>query len=245
MIPLSLAEVAGITGGTLDPGLDPAAAAAVVTGPVVIDSRRAEPGALFAALPGEHVDGHEFAAPAVAAGAVAVLASRPLPGLPAVVVGDVTAALGALARAVARRLPGVTIAGDHRVVGQDLDQGPHRPAGRAARPRRRPRGLLQQRDRPAADRAARRRVDPVPGPRDVRPGSRAHRRALRHRAAADRRGAERGPRARGRVRLAGRGGQGQGRAARGAARRRRRDPERGRPAGARDGEPDGRPRRDL
>ncbi len=110
MIPLSLAEVAGITGGTLDPGLDPAAAAAVVTGPVVIDSRRAEPGALFAALPGEHVDGHEFAASAVAAGAVAVLASRPLPGLPAVVVGDVTAALGALARAVTSRLPGVTIA---------------------------------------------------------------------------------------------------------------------------------------
>jgi UDP-N-acetylmuramoyl-tripeptide--D-alanyl-D-alanine ligase len=111
MIPLTLAEVAGITGGTLDPGLDPAAVAAVVTGPVVIDSRRAGPGALFAALPGEHVDGHEFAGPAVAAGAVAVLASRPLPGLPAIVVDDVTAALGAVARAVVRRLPGVTIAG--------------------------------------------------------------------------------------------------------------------------------------
>ena len=111
MIPLTLAEVAGITGGTLDPGRGPAAAAAVVTGPVVIDSRRAGPGALFAALPGEHVDGHEFAAPAVAAGAAAVLASRPLPGLPAVVVEDVTAALGALARAVVRRLPRVTIAG--------------------------------------------------------------------------------------------------------------------------------------
>ena len=107
MIPLTLGEIAAVTGGTLDL----AAAAAVVTGPVVIDSRRAEPGALFAALPGEHVDGHEFAASAVAAGAVAVLAARPVPGVPAVVVDDVTVALGAPARAVAAKLPGVTIAG--------------------------------------------------------------------------------------------------------------------------------------
>jgi UDP-N-acetylmuramoyl-tripeptide--D-alanyl-D-alanine ligase len=108
VIPLTLTEIAAITGGALhapDPG------AAVVTGPVVIDSRRAQPGALFAALPGERVDGHDFAAVAVAAGAVAVLASRPVPDVPAIVVGDVTAALGALARAVIDRLPAATIAG--------------------------------------------------------------------------------------------------------------------------------------
>ena len=132
MIPLSLAEVAGITGGTLDPR---PAAAAVVTGPVVIDSRRAEPGALFAALPGEHVDGHEFAAAAVAAAPSPCWPRARCRACPRSSSADVTAALGALARAVAGRLPGVTVAGDHRVVGQDLDQGPHRPAGRAPRPR--------------------------------------------------------------------------------------------------------------
>ncbi|HLH81649.1 MAG TPA: UDP-N-acetylmuramoyl-tripeptide--D-alanyl-D-alanine ligase [Trebonia sp.] len=107
MIRLTLAEVAAIAGGALheaEPG-------AAVTGPVVIDSRRAEPGALFAALPGERADGHDFAAAAAAAGAVAVLAARPVPGVPAVVVADVTAALGALARAVIDRLPAATIAG--------------------------------------------------------------------------------------------------------------------------------------
>jgi len=106
VIPLSLAQIAGITGATLDRVPD---AAALVSGPVVIDSREAAPGALFAALPGERVDGHDFAAAAVAAGAVAVLASRP-PGGPALIVPDVAAALASLARAVADRLPLLTIA---------------------------------------------------------------------------------------------------------------------------------------
>src|SRR6185437_10832585 len=73
VIPLSLGALAGLTGGWLDQVADPAA---VVAGPVIIDSRAAEPGALFAALPGARADGHDFAAQAVAAGAVAVLASR-------------------------------------------------------------------------------------------------------------------------------------------------------------------------
>jgi UDP-N-acetylmuramoyl-tripeptide--D-alanyl-D-alanine ligase len=106
VIPLSLAQIAGITGATLDRVPD---AGALVSGPVVIDSREAAPGTLFAALPGERVDGHDFAAAAVAAGAVAVLASRP-PGGPALIVPDVAAALASLARAVADRLPLLTIA---------------------------------------------------------------------------------------------------------------------------------------
>ena len=109
MIPLTLAEVAAITGGSVTPGGE-AGPGAVVTGPFVIDSRRVTPGALFAALPGEHADGHDFAAAAAAAGAAAVLASRPVSGVPAVVVPDVTAALAALARAVLDRLPGVIVA---------------------------------------------------------------------------------------------------------------------------------------
>jgi UDP-N-acetylmuramoyl-tripeptide--D-alanyl-D-alanine ligase len=107
VIPLSVAQVAGITGAALDAVPDPGA---LVTGPVVIDSRAARPGGLFAALPGEHVDGHDYAAAAVAAGAVAVLATRPC-GAPALLVPDVPAALAALAAAVVRALPELTIAG--------------------------------------------------------------------------------------------------------------------------------------
>ncbi|MFB9839065.1 UDP-N-acetylmuramoyl-tripeptide--D-alanyl-D-alanine ligase, partial [Actinoallomurus acaciae] len=106
MIPLSLARIAEITRGKLD-GASPEA---VVTGPVVIDSRKAEPGALFAALRGERLDGYDFAGQAVAAGAVAVLAEREV-GAPAVIVDDVLNAMGALARAVVARLPEVTVAG--------------------------------------------------------------------------------------------------------------------------------------
>jgi UDP-N-acetylmuramoyl-L-alanyl-D-glutamate--2,6-diaminopimelate ligase len=42
------------------------------------DSRRVGPGACFACIPGERVDGHTFAPAAVAAGAVALLVERPL-----------------------------------------------------------------------------------------------------------------------------------------------------------------------
>ncbi|MEV4442967.1 UDP-N-acetylmuramoyl-tripeptide--D-alanyl-D-alanine ligase [Streptomyces sp. NPDC049577] len=106
MIDLSLAEIAAITGGQQHDIPDPGR---TVTGPVEIDSREVRPGSLFAALPGERVDGHDYAERAVAAGAVAVLATRPV-GVPAVVVEDVVTALGALARAVVDRL-GTTVVG--------------------------------------------------------------------------------------------------------------------------------------
>jgi UDP-N-acetylmuramoyl-tripeptide--D-alanyl-D-alanine ligase len=115
MIALSLGEVAALTGGQLHGADSGAGQAAVVAGPVVIDSRRAAPGGLFAAIAGEHADGHDFAGAAIGNGAVAVLASRPLgEGIPAIVVPDVTAALALLARAVAARLTGehgLTVAG--------------------------------------------------------------------------------------------------------------------------------------
>ncbi|MFF4365941.1 UDP-N-acetylmuramoyl-tripeptide--D-alanyl-D-alanine ligase [Streptomyces sp. NPDC001594] len=100
MIALSLAEIADITGGRPHDIPDPSA---TVDGPVVIDSRQVEPGSLFAAFAGEQVDGHDYAERAVAAGAAAVLAARPV-GVPAIVVDDVEKALGALARAVVGRL---------------------------------------------------------------------------------------------------------------------------------------------
>ena len=107
MIPLSLEEIARVTGARLDEGTDPSA---VVFGPVVIDSRRAAPGSLFAAVAGERADGHDFAGAAVAAGAAAVLGTRPCGG-PALITGSVPVALARLAQEVVARLPQVAIAG--------------------------------------------------------------------------------------------------------------------------------------
>ncbi len=91
MIPLSLGAIAEIVGGSVagDPSV-------TVTAPAAIDGRKAEPGGLFVAFAGEHVDGHDFAEQAGEAGAVAVLGSRPT-ALPTVVVDDVEAALRTLA----------------------------------------------------------------------------------------------------------------------------------------------------
>jgi UDP-N-acetylmuramoyl-tripeptide--D-alanyl-D-alanine ligase len=104
---MTLAEVAAATGGVLAGGADPAT---VVTGPVEFDSRKIAPGGLFLALPGENVDGHSYAATAVAAGAVAVLATRDV-GVPAVVVTEPLPALARLARAVLDRCPDLTVVG--------------------------------------------------------------------------------------------------------------------------------------
>ncbi|MFI7017635.1 UDP-N-acetylmuramoyl-tripeptide--D-alanyl-D-alanine ligase [Streptomyces coeruleorubidus] len=106
MIALSLAEIAEVVGGQTHDIPDPTVQ---VTGPVVRDSREAGPGSLFAAFAGERVDGHDFAAAVVEAGAVAVLGTRPV-GVPAIVVDDVQTALGALARHVVRRLGATLVA---------------------------------------------------------------------------------------------------------------------------------------
>jgi UDP-N-acetylmuramoyl-tripeptide--D-alanyl-D-alanine ligase len=113
VIPLTLSAVADITGARLGPLTGPAA----LVRSVVIDSRQAGPGTLFAALPGERADGHDFAVAAVEKGAVAVLASRPV-GVPALIAPDVPAALAALARAVIDALPGLTVAGITGSVGK-------------------------------------------------------------------------------------------------------------------------------
>jgi UDP-N-acetylmuramoyl-tripeptide--D-alanyl-D-alanine ligase len=102
MIPMTLAEIADAVGGARH-GAD-----VTVTGPAFVDSRVAEPGGLFAAVAGEHVDGHEYAASALAAGAAAVLGLRPVDG-PCVVVDDVVTALGRLARHVVDHLPDLTV----------------------------------------------------------------------------------------------------------------------------------------
>lgn len=103
-------DVAAATGGRLEPA---EAAGTALAGPATLDSRRVAPGDLFVAVKGAHVDGADFAAAAVAAGAGAVLAERGVAGVPTVVVHDVVPALGRLAHAWLDRVRG---AGPTRVT---------------------------------------------------------------------------------------------------------------------------------
>ncbi|MFC4006503.1 UDP-N-acetylmuramoyl-tripeptide--D-alanyl-D-alanine ligase [Nonomuraea purpurea] len=100
MIPMTLNEIAHAVGASLH---DVREARALVTAPSAVDSRQVVPGGLFAATAGARVDGHDYAAAAVAGGAVAVLAARPV-GVPALVVEDVQLALGLLARHLLGRI---------------------------------------------------------------------------------------------------------------------------------------------
>jgi UDP-N-acetylmuramoyl-tripeptide--D-alanyl-D-alanine ligase len=86
-----------------------------------VDSRLVEAGVLFVALPGTRVDGHDFVADAIAAGAAAVLVARPLDaraaeavaahagGVSVIVVGDPLAALQRVAGAWRSRFSPLTV----------------------------------------------------------------------------------------------------------------------------------------
>ena len=94
---LTLGEVARISGANLVGGVG----ATPVTR-ISVDSRRAGPGDLFVALPGEFADGHAFVESALRAGAAAAMVTRPVEGRagavlgPLLVVEDPLAALRAL-----------------------------------------------------------------------------------------------------------------------------------------------------
>ncbi|HET7398530.1 MAG TPA: UDP-N-acetylmuramoyl-tripeptide--D-alanyl-D-alanine ligase [Intrasporangium sp.] len=131
MIPLRLSEVAALTGGRLTDappadhaasvvgtgpevgaaGVGGAAEDIVVDGLVTTDSRECGPGSLYVARVGAAADGHDFVPAAADRGAVAALTSRPVAGLPCVVVDDVEVAFGRLARGVLDR------AGELPVIG--------------------------------------------------------------------------------------------------------------------------------
>jgi UDP-N-acetylmuramoyl-tripeptide--D-alanyl-D-alanine ligase len=99
MIRMTLADIAGVVGGTVagDPDL-------VVEGAAYVDSRSPVADGLYVAIVGERVDGHDYAA-----GAHAVLGSRAT-AAPTVVVGDPVVALGRLARHVLDRLDATVLA---------------------------------------------------------------------------------------------------------------------------------------
>jgi UDP-N-acetylmuramoyl-L-alanyl-D-glutamate--2,6-diaminopimelate ligase len=81
----------------LDPGtrVEAAGSGDVMVRGIVSDSRAVVPGVAFVAVPGEHLDGHDFIADALRAGAVAVVAERPAapPSAPAVLVPSARRAL--------------------------------------------------------------------------------------------------------------------------------------------------------
>jgi UDP-N-acetylmuramoyl-tripeptide--D-alanyl-D-alanine ligase len=103
VIPLLLSELASVLDCT------PPAHDLEITG-IQTDSRMAETGTLFAALAGEHFDGHDFAAAAVELGAVALLVERRLEAdVPQLVVEDVLVGLGRIATLLRDRLDPVVI----------------------------------------------------------------------------------------------------------------------------------------
>jgi len=88
---------------------------------VSVDSRQVEDGHLFVALRGQHHDGHDFLAEAVARGARGVVVSRPAYGWEEVAVFHVRDTLEALHRLAAgrrRRHPALTVVGITGSVGK-------------------------------------------------------------------------------------------------------------------------------
>ena len=112
MIPMTIEEIAKAISAeikNLDSNIE-------VTGKVVIDSRKINKGDLFVAINGENVDGHSFCDAAIKNGAVAVIASKELPGIPSLLVSNgnlasqdvvqpTVIALGKLANYLLTKLP--------------------------------------------------------------------------------------------------------------------------------------------
>lgn len=104
MIPYTLEEISDIVGGRLAGRPSPENP---VTD-VVIDSRSAGRGSLFAALPGTRTDGHAYVGTALAAGAAGALVQHVPEDVtgPVIVVPDVEKALWTLASSYRKRFSG-------------------------------------------------------------------------------------------------------------------------------------------
>ena len=106
MIALSFAEIAKVTGGTLTK-LDPAQSTSAIP---VIDSRKAQSGTFFVALPGERENGNSFCAEAISAGAEFVICSEPM-NLPSIKVADTLQAITTLAKYAREKMKNTTFIG--------------------------------------------------------------------------------------------------------------------------------------
>lgn len=120
MIAMTIDQIATVVQGTVLGAPD-----TTVTGPAFVDTRKAEAHGLYVAVRGEHADGHDFAAAALAAGAAAVLSERRL-DVPGVAVADTVRALGLLAQHVVSRLTGPAVGS--RPSGPAVGSGPSGPA---------------------------------------------------------------------------------------------------------------------
>jgi UDP-N-acetylmuramoyl-tripeptide--D-alanyl-D-alanine ligase len=109
VIAVTVDEIATLLGAQLSGPGDTTATVTALTA----DSRAVSTGALFVALRGEHVDGHDYVAAAAAAGAAASLTRHPVPGALCVVVVDPLVALGRISRYLIDRAS----AGGLQVVG--------------------------------------------------------------------------------------------------------------------------------
>jgi len=115
MISLTLAEIAGITGGRLFSPAGSVDADLVVNGRVDTDSRELGEGDIFFAKPGEFTDGWNFIGSARDAGVALVVAERESEvEIPHIIVADVVVALADVAREVVAR---VRQGGDLTVLG--------------------------------------------------------------------------------------------------------------------------------
>lgn len=89
---MNLADLLAAAGAVVDEGAD------LDVRSIAYDSRRVEESSLFVAIKGFHRDGHSYVADAVARGAVAIVAERPVEAsVPVAVVPDSRLALSALA----------------------------------------------------------------------------------------------------------------------------------------------------
>ena len=108
---ITLGQAAAWCGGQIDPKY-----ASVTFRGANNDSRKILPGQLFVALQGER-DGHDYVGTAFEKGASAVLVSRPVGDVPAIVVDDTRIALGDIARQERQRI-GMKVVGVTGSVGK-------------------------------------------------------------------------------------------------------------------------------
>ena len=105
MIGLTITEAVRASGGTLVHGEEIPENAAITS--ITLDSRKAAPGALFVAIVGERVDGHDFIGKAAASGALAAISEKEVP-FPHIRVESSLAAMQGVA-AYLRRKSGVRV----------------------------------------------------------------------------------------------------------------------------------------